>query len=117
METINIKKKLREGWDWTKRKVSEGWNWTKNFAEENKEFLVFAMPIAIGGFKLITKVWKSAAGNKAEKDHKELYVWDNRVGQYWRIRRPLRVSEQLELERRRNDGEPMGEILASMRVL
>ena len=85
----------------------------KNYYHENKEFLLVVVPVAIGGFKMLQGNRKSSE----EKDRRELYIWDNRTGQYYRLRRKLRVGEQLELERRRSEGEPVGRILASMRVI
>lgn len=103
------KEKLHAGMEWTKARFYDA----KAFYEENKEFLLVIVPIGLGGLKWI----KAQNKTNEEKDHKELYIWDNRSGQYYRLRRKLRPGEQLELERRRLEGEPVGQILMSMRVL
>lgn len=48
---------------------------------------------------------------------KEEYIYDRSLGSYWKTRRKLSNSEKLEIDRRRRQGESLGEILRSMRLL
>lgn len=48
---------------------------------------------------------------------REEYIYDRSLGSYWKTRRKLSNSEKLEIERRRRQGESLGEILRSMRLL
>ena len=116
-KTINLKEKAKEAWAWAKKKSKETFYATKDFWEENKEFLVVLAPVgaAIAGF--IVKSANNSSKDREERDRKDLYVWDARSGRWWRIRRPMTVSEQLEFERRKAEGEMAGDILASMRLL
>lgn len=54
---------------------------------------------------------------RKEQDLKDLYVYDRSLGIYHELRRKLRPSEALEIDRRRTNGESMAHILASMRLL
>ena len=62
------------------------------------------------GKKLLTKT-----AEEKEYDKKRCRYWDGT--QIWYLKRELRTSEKLELERRRQRGELAGNILAEMRVL
>lgn len=98
--------------------------WLKNryidvrcFWEENKQEIVTLVPVIISGTVVMVKVFAKRNSLNAEKRLKELFVWDPKLGRYWEIKRKLSAVQALELERRRNAGEGMGEILASMKVL
>lgn len=105
-------------------KWEKGKAWVKNryidircFWDENKEEIVTLTPVVIGGVTVLVKVFAKRNSLNAEKRLKELFVWDPKLGKYWELRKKLSAVQSLELERRRNAGEGMGEILASMKVL
>lgn len=105
-----IKAKVDSAMKWGKDRFNDA----KEFYEDNKEFLNAAIiPAGLFVWKIISK------SNKRTDDtrEKELYVWDASLGRWWRLRRPLRMSEQLEFDRRKSEGESVGNILSSMRVL
>lgn len=52
-----------------------------------------------------------------EKDLKELYIYDRSLGCYHKLRRPLRPSERVEIETRRQNGEKLSYILAAMGLM
>jgi len=45
------------------------------------------------------------------------YIYDRSLGSHWRTRRKMTNGEKLEVERRRRQGESLGEILRDMRLL
>lgn len=115
------KKTLKEKFEEAKAKASEGirngFYAAKGFWAENKEFIGPAIPVIIGGIGFAAKAIVSGSKDKEERDRKELYVWDAKSGQWFRLRRKLRSSEQLELAHRKSNGENVEDILLSMRVL
>lgn len=89
----------------------------RDWCVNNKEAAVILIPVvAKCTFSAIRQV-RRAHQNKEAEELKTLYVYDRSLGRYWRLRRPMSVSEQLEFERRKRAGEPIGEILGSMRLL
>ena len=63
---------------------------------------------------------KSAIQNstaKAQNRVDDRRIYDPSEGFYWNLKRDLNTSQKLELERRKADGESMGQILEDMRVL
>ena len=78
--------------------------------------------IVLGGglIKGATSLGKAAIQNSTARqqnrvDDRKLY--DPSSGFYWNLKRELNTSQKLELERRRKEGDSMGEILEDMRVL
>lgn len=108
-----LKEKASEAGKLAKRKIKEGFYAAKSFYYENREFLLVLTPLALGGLKIMASSLKS----REDRDRKDLYVWDNRSGQQYRLRRPLRTHEQLELAQRRAEGEDVGQILLSMKAI
>ena len=88
-----------------------------NWIEENKEVVVTVAPIciAVGGAGI--KALNKHVNLKKQADLKDLYCYDNRLGHYWRLRRPLTNHEWLEIDQRKRNGEPLADILAELRVL
>ena len=54
---------------------------------------------------------------QTEKESKENYCYDRSLGHYWELKRKLSNSEWLEINRRKDCGEKLADILADMKVL
>lgn len=52
-----------------------------------------------------------------EQQLKDMYIYDRSHGHYWELRRKLSTRELLEIDRRKDKGESLVDILESMRVL
>ena len=52
-----------------------------------------------------------------EKDLKDLYCYDRSLGHYWRLRRELTNAEWIEIDKRKNNGERLADILDELKVL
>ena len=52
-----------------------------------------------------------------EQQLKDLYIYDRSHGHYWELRRKLSTQELLEIDRRKDKGESLVDILETMRVL
>lgn len=91
-----------------------------NWAAQNKEVAIAAIPFAIVGLKTAGNAVKMAARKsdlKKEQELKDLYIYDRSLGKYHKLRRSMRHSEMLELDRRKSNGESLIHILDDMRLL
>ncbi len=92
------------------------------WAAQNKEIAIAMIPVALYGAKMVGNTVKSVNRKmdlKKEQELQDLYVYDHSLGMYHKLRRPMKPSEKIELDRRRNEGETkiQIQILASMGLL
>ena len=93
-----------------KKKVTDWW-------DKNKVYVAVATPIA-GKIAVETiKVIKQHHASKIELRNKDLRLYDTSLGHYWELRRKLNNSDWVTINRRREMGESLGNILDEMRVL
>lgn len=107
-------------WEFKKRnfkqKVVNGFNDSVIFVENHKEAIAGAAAV-IGVVTPIVKGIRKRNNLKQEKELKDRYIYDRKVGHYIKIKRPLRNHEVIELERRKANGELLATILSDMRLL
>lgn len=87
---------------------------------ENEELAIAMIPVGIAAVKGVTSCVKSIDRKidlKREQDLQDLYVYDHSLGMYHKLRRPLKHSEKIEIDHRRQEGETKIHILASMGLL
>lgn len=111
-----FKEKLDDAKLKVKFAVRDGFEW----AVENKELVIAAIPLMTIGANGINKVVNTVAKNrtiKAEEAVKKLYVYDRRNGMYLKLRKALTEAQKSEIDRRRRNGETLTQILTSMRML
>lgn len=87
--------------------------WVVEHPTESVAILTSAITATIGLAKRVDR----KRDLKEVKRLKEEYIYDRSLGKYWKTRRPATAGENLEIERRKRSGEPMGQILADMRLL
>ena len=90
------------------------------WAAQNKEIAIAMIPVALYGAKLVGNTVKSVNRKmdlKKEQELQDLYVYDHSLGMYHKLRRPMKPSEKVEMDRRRNEGESKIHILSSMGLL
>lgn len=116
-EKKDTKEVLKYKWEAFKVKAKQKYDEAKDWCGEHKELVVAAVPVLISGFFEVIKIASKADAREEEKELKELYIYDRSMGHYWKLRRRLTNAEYREIERRRAEGESMGEILEDMRVL
>ena len=88
-------------------------NWCKGHPTE---LLTFGPALIAGAFGLTKGIIKHV--NLKQAEHmKNLYCYDTSLGRYWELRRKLTNKDWLAIERRRANGEKLGEILDDLRVL
>ena len=118
VEVVDFDKELKR----RKRKeqIVGTWNEFAGFVRDNQDVLVFAVPAAItvigGGTKVLSKL---IANHTAERDikFKERTIYDRSLGRYVQLKRPLKAHEALEIERRRQNGERLTNILSDMGLI
>ena len=105
------------GFKWNaKRKAESAVKW----AEKNKELALAMIPVGIVVIKGIGNTIRSIDRKidlKKEQDLQNLFVYDHSLGMYHKLRRPMKPSEKIEMDRRRNLGESKIQILSSMGLL
>lgn len=112
---IDISKELKkaqrgEKIEELRRKASDWW-------EENKVYVMVAVPVAAGVLKKAIGAFNRHHTAKIEERNKDLRLYDTSLGHYWELRRKLCNDDWVAINRRRNRGESLGEILESLHVL
>lgn len=96
-----------------KAKLDQAWELCK---EHPAEAIALGTTFVGGMLGLVKRADRNAAMRK-EQELKDRYIYDRSLGKYWKTRKTPSVGEQLEIERRKRNGESMGDILSSMRLL
>lgn len=104
------KARMRE---WVSRKTGEFQVWFRN----NREFILIVGPTVIGATTTLIKVVSKYVSLHKEKVVKDLYCYDRSLGHYWRLKRELSNHEWVEIDRRKQNGERLADILSELRVL
>ena len=108
-------------WELKKRKIKEKLKEVRNdlgrFYYDNEEAIRTWAPVLIPAAGFGVKHMLKQKTIRDEERSKELYHWDPRRGEYYMSRRPLKSSEQLELDRLYSQGYSKGEALKRMKLL
>ena len=100
-----------------KAKFDNKVNDVKNWVYNNKELIMIFAPILIGGVTAGVKAVNKQVKLNKEKDLKDMYCYDRSLGHYWKLKRELTNSEWVEIDKRKNNGERLADILDELRVL
>lgn len=92
------------------RKKAEAGAWIK---DHKKEILVWG-PLVVTSSLEIVKILAKKGNIQAEKDLKDLYIYDSKFRHYNQLIRKPTASELRQIDNRMNDGEIMSDILADM---
>ena len=115
---INLNEFKKERWKRRiKTKVCESAIWLSTTVKENKEMICLVAPGLIGIGKIAIKGITKQSNLRKETDLKDLYCYDPSLGHYWRLRRKLTNSEWLQVDRRKQKGERLSDILNDLKVL
>lgn len=111
-ELARAKKKaeIREWWQDKKQKA-------KTWVYEHKDEIMTYGPVVVGGIAAGAKMLSKHAALAKEQNLKDLYCYDRSLGHYWKLRRELTNAEWLEIDKRKNNGEKLGDILDELEVL
>lgn len=87
------------------------------WCKENKEIIVICGPVIAGSVIELVKIATRQHRVNEERELKDKYVYDRKMGNYYYLRRKPKSQEWLIINQRRENGEDLGSILASMRLL
>ena len=112
---IDITKEFRKSQRkaWIREKLIKA----KEFWDDNKQYAVIVVP-AVGA--LIGKGIQAASKHRAfhmEERIKDCRCYDPSLGHYWELKRKLSNDDWVKINRRKNRGEALGDILDEMDLL
>lgn len=114
---MDQKKSLEERWDdfkaWAGRKKEELNVWFG----ENKEVVMVCAPVIIGGGLELIKVLVKRSNINREEQLKTNFIYDRHSGHYYELKRQPKSRQWIEIDRRKDEGERVGDILKDMRLL
>lgn len=90
------------------------------YMEDHKEATAIALTLVLGGIAAVKKLTGGAtkmAAIHAERDLKDLRVYDRRLGAYLHLRRPLKNGDWKTINTRIKNGERLADILQKMDML
>lgn len=116
METVD-KRTLKEKWEMLKWRAEQKKREAKRFCQEHPEAAFFGVTTLVGGVSYGGKKIINAVGARREFKSLECRHYDRRTDTYWFSKRPLKISEKLELEKLYSEGLGKGEILRQMGLL
>lgn len=93
----------------------------KKWIIRNQDWLVIAAPSVLGAGTAIVKFIAKSMNNHAKvkkiKDTKNLYCYDRSLGHYWKLKRELTNTDWVAIDRRKQHGERLSDILKDLNVL
>lgn len=89
----------------------------ENWYHKNKSWVAPVISIGLTVTPFIVRFATKRTNLMKEQQLKDLYIYDRSHGHYWELRRKLSTRELLEIDRRKDKGESLVDILESMRVL
>lgn len=95
---------------WLREKKEKAYN----FYQENKQWII---PTAIAVSGVAIKQGSKYIAARKQENVKEKFWYDPSLGRYWKLRRRPDRNETLEIDRRHSEGERLGDILESMKLL
>ena len=107
-------------WYGVKWNAKQKFDATVKWCEDNKELAIAMIPVGLMFIKGVGNTVRSIDRKhdlKREQELNELYVYDHSLGMYHKLRRPLKPSEKIEIDIRRQKGESKIHILSSMGLL
>ena len=111
----NLAKKVWRGFvhgcKWIVKQIQNGAQWCM----DNQEVVYVVCGAASAASWVIRRFRKNSA--QREMDYQRTHIYDYSLGHHWTLRRELTSNEMWEMERRKSNGESLGDILYSMRVL
>lgn len=120
METVDnrtMKQKLHEFKVRTGDKIAIGWHNVKTFCRENKETVIGLAVIAVPGAIQVTNSLIRHHQTSMEYKRRDTDIWDPKRGMHYYTKRKMTPNQQLEYNRRYDNGEDGASILRSMRLL
>ena len=116
---MNIKDFLKEKKDqaktWLDEKKAQVDTWLED--EENKELVKLLAPVLLIGGGAALKEFAKHKRQEREEELKTNFIYDRSNGHYYELKRQPKAKQWLEIDRRKEEGERIGEILNDMNLL
>lgn len=100
-----------------KQKIEEAVDKYKDLVAEHPAESMALVTAAFGSLIGLARRYDRKKDLREQQRLRDEYIYDRSLGSYWRTRRKMTNGEKLEVERRRRQGESLGEILRDMRLL
>lgn len=100
-----------------KAKIEETADKVKDLVAEHPAESMALVTAAFGSLIGLARRYDRKKDLREQQRLRDEYIYDRSLGSYWRTRRKMTNGEKLEVERRRRQGESLGEILRDMRLL
>ena len=113
VETVDDRPIWKRTKDWFLKKKDAAVDTIKLYP---KESFAVATVIVGGAVKVLPKLL-IARNNRERERIKQEYCYDRSLGHYWALKRALSTSEWIEINKRRSNGENLGDILEQLNVL
>ena len=113
----NFKDSVVQSKDKLGREIKVKFQQCKKWAKANKDTLIVVAPVALAAIGTVVKVTGKHINLRKQDKVKNLYVYDNRLGHYWGLKRELTTREWLEIDARKDKGEKLSDILDLLKVL
>lgn len=113
VDDLMRKSKTQKAKAWITRKYRQAETWFYN----NKEIVMLLGPGAIAATATLCKVIGKHINLRKEEKLKDLYCYDRSLGHYWALRRELTNKEWVEIDKRKQNGERLADILSELKVL
>lgn len=89
----------------------------KNWYYRNRSWVDPTVSVCLAAAPFVIRFVTKRTNLAKEQNLKDKYIYDRSHGHYWELRRKLSTPELLEIDRRKDKGESLVDILESMRVL
>lgn len=113
---MTMTEKLNEARETLNEKMNDTIFWIRNNPESFVAILGASIPLVSAIDKMFYRNYRKYE-NRKESRKEDRYIYDRSTGLHYYTRRRMSPNDKLEIERRKRNGEPMGLILRSMRLI
>ena len=117
MANGKIKEAIEDKWNAVKTSVDIRLWQAREWGKEHPEEAATIICTAIGAIGLIGRRAYHRHKVHMESQLKERYIYDRSLGRYWKLRRKLTTSEQIQISEMKRAGMSYGDILTKLKLL
>ena len=110
---MTIKERVAQAKEVATEKTKQAISWCR----DNPELALGIATTIVAGGKILVKQYNRDNGLRRQEEIKTKFYYDRSYGHYWPLKRKLTTREYMEIDRRKDSGEKLRDILDDMRVL
>ena len=114
-DKVDITKEMRKAERRAKREATR--QEIKDWFNDNKQYILIIAPAVAGIAAKGIQVFGKRRNLKLEEKNKDCRCYDTSLGHYWELKRKLSNEEWVQIDRRKNNGERLADILDDLKVL